>query len=314
MARMAKKTRQWNMPAAMNIMWVTVAFLLTIVDSFADFDNFLTIPGDSGYALVAVWSYLLPLVVGWLNVGSQPEADHLRVALEEANANAWIATPGEPIVASSVAGRPSRAIEYAKRNVSRVQSDEKRTSPIFNYSRVFLWSQQAQRILKLYESASAKADQKISVSGEDWYLSEHGVDRRNRTGGTETQVVGYCTDSNSVPFAMAMGSLAFPEPMNSPYTPGLGPYTPSPYTPEAKFLPELPSYFSRRNTRRPLWAPHVFERVAFAFCLGILLQWGSSGAGAFCLFQPFRCTQTRLLAVMIHMETPPKGIGCRSLT
>lgn len=115
-----------------------------MVDSFADFNDFVIIPGDSGYALVACWSFLLPLVVGWLHVGSQPEADHLRTALEEANLNASIATRDEPTVASALIGRPSRAIQYAKRDVRRPQSDEKRSAPIFNYSRVFIWSQYAE--------------------------------------------------------------------------------------------------------------------------------------------------------------------------
>lgn len=268
MARTAGKTRGWNIPAAFNILWVIIAFLLTIIDSFTDFPKFVAVPGDAGYALVAIYSFLIPLVVGWLNVGSQPDANHLRTGLEEANLNVWVATPGEPTMAATIAGRPSRAVEYAKRDVRRVQSDEKRTAPIFNYSRAFIWSQQAARILELYENASRKADQKISVSGSDWVLGEHGVDRKNRTGGSEAQVIGYCMDADPTPFSMALESLEMPEPMMSAGTS------------ETKFEPDhLPSYFSRRNARRTLWAPHVSDRVTFAFVLALVLQWGTAGSG-----------------------------------
>jgi hypothetical protein len=178
MSKMANKTRQWNMPAAMNIFWVSLACLLTIIDSFADFGG-TPVPGDTGYAIVAVWSYLLPLVVGWLNVGSQPEANHLRFALEEASLNAWVATTNEPVKASQRSGNPGRAIEYASRYVGPVQSDEKRTAPVFNYSRVFIWSQQANVLLQLYENASDKVEERLTVNGNDWVFGE---DRVNRVG------------------------------------------------------------------------------------------------------------------------------------
>lgn len=274
MARAARKTRGWNIPAAFNILWVIIAFLFTIIDSLTDFSNFVAVPGDAGYALVAIYSFLIPLVVGWLNVGSQPEANHLKTGLEEANINAWVATLGEPTIAVTISGQPCRAIEYAKRDVCRVQSDEKRTAPIFNYSRVFIWSQQAARILELYENASQKADQRITVSGSDWILTDYGVDRRNRAGGTEAQVVDYCMSSD--PLRYSIGSFRMPEAMLSAGSP------------ETKFQSSLPSYFCRRNARRTLWAPHVSDRVILAFILALALQWGSTGAGQSCAYLTFR--------------------------
>ena len=38
----------------------------------------------------------------------------------------------------------------------------------------------AERLLRMHENASAKADQKITVGGQDWVLNEHAVDRLNR--------------------------------------------------------------------------------------------------------------------------------------
>ena len=69
LVRAAKRTRQWSIPMAMNIVWVLIAFFLTVVDSLVDFENFINLPGDAGYSVTAMWTYLLPLVVGWLYVG-----------------------------------------------------------------------------------------------------------------------------------------------------------------------------------------------------------------------------------------------------
>jgi hypothetical protein len=116
----AKRTRQLSIPVAMNIIWTIVAFVFTIVDSFMSSDGSVTDPGDAGYSIAAVWIYLLPLVVGWLHVGSQPEADHLRNALEEAQGIAYVATTTEPVLATRVTeatGRSTRAIEL-RRNTS----------------------------------------------------------------------------------------------------------------------------------------------------------------------------------------------------
>ena len=48
---------------------------------------------------------------------------------------------------------------------------------------------------------------------------------------------------------------------------------------------------------KPVFATGVFQRVVFATILAIGLQWGTTGA-----------------AILIHLNTPPKGIGCRGLT
>lgn len=247
-----------------NILWVLIACLLTVIDSLTS--TIASSSGGSGFAATALWSYLLVLVISWLNVGSQPEANHLRTALEESNVNAWVATAQGPIPVSDIAGRPSRAIEYPTRPTTRVQNDERRTAPIFNYSRVFLWSQQGEMILQLYENASEKADQKITVSGCDWIPTEHGVDRRNRAAGTDAQVIGYChsidSDDQSIPELLEL------RPISSAGA-------------HAKYDTGLPSHFSQGGPHRPLWASHIFERVAFAITLALILQWGSTGAGMF---------------------------------
>jgi hypothetical protein len=251
-----------------------------VVDSFADFNNFMAVSGDTGYSILSVWSHLVPLVVGWLQVGSQPEANHLRDALEEANSKLYVQMPSKPTLASDVPGRRVRAIEYAKHDIHRLHGDERRSVPIFNYARVFVWSRQADFIRRLYQNASGKADMHVPVNGGDWDVNDPS---QNETGNVN-QVVQYCLGDNlAPPTPDDQGSLSI----------GV----------------------AERHVALPLWAPGVFERVSIAAVLGIGLQWGTIGT----LFGSFSLNFTLSTAIpgaaiLIQYETPPVGLGCRSLT
>ena len=179
---------------AMNILWALVAFLLTIVDSLEDFDNFYSVPGDAGYSINAIWTYLLPVAVGWLYVGSQPEAGHLHDALNDAHEIAYVATASEPVLASGVTGRSTRAIEPSTRHIDYANADEKKSAPIFNYARVFIWSQHAEHILRLYQHAAAKAEHRIPVRPGDWMGDEDGTIAGHARVGNEAEVVRYCVE------------------------------------------------------------------------------------------------------------------------
>ena len=316
----AKGTRQWSIPMAMNIVWVLVAFLLTIVDSLVDFNNFINLPGDAGYSIVALWTYLLPLVVGWLYVGSQPEANHLCEALDGAHDIAYVAVGEERILATKVTGHSARAIEPSTKHIDYVNADEKKATPIFNYSRVFIWSQHAEYILRLYERAAAKANRKITVQrGGEWMRGDNDTIQADNRIGTEVEVVQYCMEENEGPIG--------PNPRNdSPQIPKPSPqystaYSSSPgpsvegsptsvtrvdsdthvdgHLPNAtfKYDEEATSTEVRAASKQPLFATEVFQRVVFATILGLGLQLCTTGA-----------------AVLIHLNTPPKGTGCRAMT
>lgn len=232
----AKGTRQWSIPMAMNIVWVLVAFFLTIVDFLVDFDYFINLPGDAGYSIVALWTYLLPLVVGWLYVGSQPEADHLCKALDGAHEIAHVATGEGRTLATEVTGHSARAIEPSTKHIDYVNADEKKATPIFNYSRVFIWSQHAEYTLRLYEHAATKADRKITVRrGREWMRGDDGTIQADNRIGTEVEVVQYCMEENEGPIG--------PNPRNGPSqmpnpSPHIIPLTPS--------HPDLPLRVPRR--------------------------------------------------------------------
>jgi hypothetical protein len=157
----------------MNIICVLVEFLFAIVGSLVDSKEFIDVPGDARYSIAAVWTYLLPLVVGWLHVGSQPQAGHLRDALNIAHDHARVATPQpanvdtapEPLPAKEITGLSACAIESSTKLINYINTDERKTAPIFNYARVFIWSQYAEYILELYRHAAAKVKESIPVHG-----------------------------------------------------------------------------------------------------------------------------------------------------
>jgi hypothetical protein len=315
----AKRTRQWSIPVAMNVVWVLVAFVFTVVDSFVDFDAFITVPGDAGYSIAAVWAYLLPLVVGWLHVGCQPEPDHLCDALNDAHETAYVATATEPILAIRITGRSTRAIEPSIKLIDYVDADEKKTAPVFNYARVFIWSQHAELILRLYENAAARAERRVTVqSGGVWVSDVDDMIMAHDRIGNEAEVVQYCTEEPEAIIypGPGRGSLQFPAPP-TPH-PILSPSPepsatvllmeethanvdafvqgPSPNA-ASKYDEEALSMGLREDSGKPVFATGVLRRVVFAAVLALCLQWGTTGA-----------------SILIHLNTPPKGIGCRALT
>ena len=235
----AEKTRRWSVPLVVGFVWVVVATLLTIIDSF-----YSPPTDDVGYSMVATWTYLLPLIMGWLYVGSQPEPNHLRECLDRANQIAWVTTRDGPRRVEAVDGQESQAIELSKRDgADRARMDEMKTVPVFNYARAFTWSLQAQHVLSLAKSAAAKEKQRITVdncgpeSGVASVRSEKLSTANANRIGTEEQNIGYCAATASTSF----GSLPL-------YTPG----------------------------SESRWAPGIWERTTLAALFALGLQWGTT--------------------------------------
>jgi hypothetical protein len=109
--------------------------------------------------------------------------------------------------------------------------------------------------------------------------------------GNEVEVVQYCKEEQESPVLdpplPSPNSLQF----SSPLTPSLTLAAPSAST---KFDEEAAEVV---EPAKPVFATEVFQRMVFATVLALGLQWGTTGA-----------------SVLIHLFTPPKGMGCRALT
>lgn len=275
----ARKTRRWSISLIMNFTWVIVTAVLTIASTF-----YTPIPGEIGYGTVTSLAYLLPLVIGWLYVGSEPESNHLRDSLKEASRVAWVATDkgGEPVLAESLVGQPKWGIEFVRRrhkDCARV--DELKANPLFNYSRVFIWSQMAEVILTLARNAASKAEKGLSVRGSAAMDGRGANVMTNGTNWTAREAIHYC-EGEGTPFEQVFHGAPRPIIPSKSYKTAAG---------------LLPFFVPRHaGTQEPsLWATGTRKRVAIAAGIALGLQWGTTGAG-----------------VLIYYKMHPVGLGCRA--
>ena len=276
----AKQTRRWSIPLTMNFALVVIAVTLTTLDSY-----YSPGPGDVGYGIAAIWTFLLPLVIGWLRVGCEPEPNHLRNSLDAANRNAWVATAQRDMCVKS-----PPAIEFMKAgDVDPARKDELKTTPVFNYSRAFVSPLVAELILGLMKNSAANAKQNIPVGSfmgrgpSAWVEDERDrISDRNRIG-TAAEVTEYCTrvlpelepgSSSTIPLTIQPSEM-----INT----------------SGPLLPFYDPYPATQNPSR--WARGIWKRVALASALALGLQWGTTGG-----------------AVIVHYAAPPIGLGCRALS
>jgi hypothetical protein len=273
-----KKIRRWSIPLVINFILVIIAVILNILDS-----TYAPGPGDGGYGVAAIWAFLLPLVIGWLHVGCEPEPNHLRNSLDTANLNAWVATGQE--------GQPMRsplAIEFMKaEDVDLARKDELKAAPVFNYSRAFTSPLAAELVLRLMKNAATNAERRIPVGNPmgrapAWVEGEgNAISDENRIG-TDTEVTRYCT--RILPKFKSNSSFTTPLDIQSEIT-------------NAPNL-LLPLHDFRLVTQSPsIWATGIWKRVAISAALALGLQWGTVGG-----------------AIIVHYLAIPVGLGCRSLS
>lgn len=294
----ANHTRRWSVPLVMSYILAIFSLLLTVADSISSH------PGDTGYAIAATWTFLLPLIIGWLYIGCEPEPSHLRKSLAAANDNVWVATKqsGQPDEMTS-----PKAVEFAKARgadavatntrpgvcadvsgVDLARKDELKPVPVFNYSRAFVTPMTAEVLLRLIRNAAANKKQKIPVHTSldtpevpVWAPDEKGkISPKNRAG-TIAEVVDYCTK------------------VLQPPKPSSGSTVPSDVqAPEHEATETAyPPFLDQGSLITSRWAPGIWTRVLIASALALGLQWGTAGA-----------------AVYIHYIAPPPGLGCRAFS
>jgi hypothetical protein len=151
----ANKTRKWTVPLVIRYALLIFSVILTIMDSITS-----PPPGDAGYSIAAIWTFLLPLIIGWLSIGCEPEPSHLRNSLDTANQKTWVATEQRDKRAKG-----PLAIEFAKaEDVNPAGKDELKPVPVFNHSRAFITALNAELIFRLMKSAGTNAEQRIPVA------------------------------------------------------------------------------------------------------------------------------------------------------
>ncbi|KAF9777470.1 hypothetical protein BJ322DRAFT_1148538 [Thelephora terrestris] len=187
----ANKTRQWSITLVLSVILAIISYILTIANTI------ISRGGNTDTASPPYGPSLLPLVIGWLYIGYEPEPSHLRNCLAKANRNACVATERRDQPAEITS---PKAIEFAEEDdVDLSRNDELKPVALFNYSRAFVTATNAEVLSSLVRKAAANAKLRIPVSNclraevqmrvgsrEDAILPANRV-------GTTDEVTGYCT-------------------------------------------------------------------------------------------------------------------------
>jgi hypothetical protein len=196
-------THTWSISSATSIVWVIVAYLLTVAGSLSDVSANIN---ANGQGTGSVWLWLIPIVVGWLQLS--PKCDYARVkrAMEHADDLAFVATRG---------GIATRVWEQSEKRAVFIDTenflspDEDLTPPVYNYARVLPWSRSAEDVLDAFTMASRNARQRKPVKeGAKWVNKRDSIDPLNRSGNI-FEVEAYCQLPNRGPWASEMFSRMF---------------------------------------------------------------------------------------------------------
>ncbi|KAF9233609.1 hypothetical protein BU15DRAFT_53671 [Melanogaster broomeanus] len=177
-------THTWSIASATSIIWVVVAYLLTVADSLSNVADHIN---ASGQGTGSVWLWLLPVVVGWLVLA--PTCDYALINHAYNRANECIVIAGTPRNPT----KPSPGLEVDPKGDDLSSPDEARTPPVFYYSRALSWSHTVYIISLFYDTAWSRAQENRPVNTEFLWktVDNDDVHADNRRGSRE-QVVGYC--------------------------------------------------------------------------------------------------------------------------
>ncbi|OCL07000.1 hypothetical protein AOQ84DRAFT_398719 [Glonium stellatum] len=263
------------------ILAAAIAWLFTVSSSFVTSTGDIVVANQLSSG--SLWMWLIPIIWGWVTVGTQASADSINEALRAGDAYRAKEPPvsdegpftekGEQlgiVVRTGLALQPHRAatneaafeappvtnLELPSWCGADVIGDERLEGPIFNYARVFTWWQLARTI----ESATATTLAALA----DGRTCKPGVDKPD----------GSLWNSNKRPEENLAGDS----------------YTTARYCGLDLGRAPIMAY--------PEWseiAAEVWKRIFVAAVFAIFVQWGTTGPG-----------------ILIAYYTPTRGIGCRS--
>ncbi|KAJ4482096.1 hypothetical protein J3R30DRAFT_2123684 [Lentinula aciculospora] len=181
-------THTWSISAAISLAWVFIAYIFSVIDSFYNVLQGIKVDG-----LGSVWLWLMPIVVAWLQISPKCDSLQVKASLQHANKNAYVAVEN--------CDKPKRAGEisdhrgiFLKGDNDPLYSDERRTSPVYNYARLFSWTAVVEEVCVHFEEATRRSRLFQPVASEkNWVLGEQSchVRSENRRG-TSLEVVTYC--------------------------------------------------------------------------------------------------------------------------
>ena len=278
--RLTRTRRGVTFSLVAQITAAAVAWLFTVSNGFIEGRGDRLVANQLGSG--TLWLWLIPVIMGWITVGTQIGSDAIDEALR---ADVAYRAKEPPIVGEisatekgeqkAIVVRSGLAVQLHRRQTNHaafeappmtnlelpgwsgadIVGDEKKEGPIFNYARVFTWWQLAQTI----ETALTITVNNIATAQTCKPVEEKTVAEWNHEGRPEENLAGDSfTTAQYCGLDLTHGQiLAYPE-----------------------------------------WrdiAGDVWKRILIASCIAIFVQWGTTGAG-----------------VLIAFYTPTKGVGCRT--
>ncbi|GJC99979.1 hypothetical protein ColKHC_08805 [Colletotrichum higginsianum] len=282
-----------------------IAWVLTAIGSLK------TKVGDTEEALVlssgSLWIWLVPVIIGWVLVGTQDKEDTMRVAL--ANANKTINIRNEETGIEVVSDRKSAlltdpdtrcvnvspATSKAAHNtkprmnlrIFDVAGFQRQQGPVFNYARSITWLNFADRLYMAFEAATDRMKEHENLSSQP----DDTRDARVKISADCGLVTDYCDHGDaarSPPAAVpdASASTSTNNDTDSSRQQLLGAEAPPGHE-----LVEYPSL----EEMSPAAMSTFWRHAAFSAAVALALQWGTTG-----------------WAIYMSYETVVKGLGCRS--
>ncbi|KAG1889367.1 hypothetical protein F4604DRAFT_2015906, partial [Suillus subluteus] len=182
-------THTWSIASATSIAWVVVAYILSVVNSPSD--SFVNAQAG-GESTSSMWLWLIPIVMGWLQLSPKCDFNRLQAAYDRADRHARAGIADRPIATPPASAQ--RALTITAQEEDVMSPDELLTPPVFNYSRSLQWACTAENIFLMYKAASEKARNRVPVNVEsEWVESDDfkSIHPRNRCG-TPQEIAAYC--------------------------------------------------------------------------------------------------------------------------
>ncbi|KAG2754103.1 hypothetical protein P692DRAFT_20721158 [Suillus brevipes Sb2] len=243
LAEFVDYTHTWSIASATSIAWVVVAYILTVANSLSDvYENVQS----NGEATGSVWLWLIPIVVGWLQLSPKCDFNRLQAAYDRADRHS-IRTGTADIQAEMLPASFRRALAITAKEEDVISPDELLTPPVFNYSRSLRWASTAETIFMVFKVASEEVHSHPFARGSDSVKFDKNIESNTAK---DIETIQYIETIQDINERSRRGSLQ-----------------------------DIAVYCVQRNgVQSSHWAPGVFTRMAIASCASLALQWGTVGA------------------------------------
>jgi hypothetical protein len=153
--RLLATRRKLTLSLITQMLVAVMAWILTIIGTFG------SELGSHAEGLVlsssTLWTWLVPLILGWITVGTQSRANDVSEVLTADTADLAPFIAGQPFISSN-----QEAFRVADPDSSRhlglagfgIHGDEIKPGPVYNYARIYTWRHTTHQLLNAFETAA----------------------------------------------------------------------------------------------------------------------------------------------------------------